>query len=559
MQINKWLIALFLFWGITTAKVTWSQNSVTSGMSPYQSQSSVEALAKHAWVDSVYKSLTQEQRIGQLFMIAAYSGGENYNEDKITQLIKNNYIGGLIFMQGTAEKQAALTNKYQKLSKVPLLIGMDAEWGLGMRLTGVKNFPRQMMLGATRDQHLVYQLGQLVAEQCHLLGVHMNFAPTIDINNNPDNPVINFRSFGESKDWVTTLGMAYMRGLQDNQVLACAKHFPGHGDVSVDSHLDLPVINKPIQALDTLELAPFQSLIQAGISSVMIAHLSIPALDSTPHTPTTLSYNVVTNLLVNRMHFKGLVITDALNMKGVTKYYQPGEVDVKAFMAGNDILLFSEDVPQAVQLIKQQIDKGVISPFRLEYSVKKILAAKYDVGLHQWKSLEVDGLTEKLNQHIRKFFFHAAHQALTSVHDKNQLIHQLNAESSVAYFPINTENTAFFDTLKNNFPTITTIKSLQDVDKYDIVIIGVHDLSLYPGQDGQYKLSAASIQLLQDLQVKNNTITVLFGNPYASKFMCQHPTLWVTYEENEYTYQAVVDALLHKHSPLGQLPVSVCQ
>ncbi|MBX9449581.1 MAG: hypothetical protein KL787_07670 [Taibaiella sp.] len=359
---------------------------------------------KNKWVDSVYQSLNQDQRIGQLFMVAAYSGGEKYNEPAITKLIQEHQIGGLIFMQGTAEAQARQTNKYQGISHIPLLIGMDAEWGLGMRLKGVRNFPRQMMLGAARDEALVYEMGALIAEQCQRLGVHINFAPDIDINNNPKNPVINFRSFGEDKSWVARLGLAYMKGMQDHQVLACAKHFPGHGDVDIDSHLDLPVINKTKAELDSLELYPFKVLADSGVASVMVAHLSVTQLEPVPNLPTTLSYQVVTKLLQEELKYQGLIITDALNMEGVTKYYEPGEVDFKAFRAGNDILLFSEDVPLAVGKIRKEIQSGNLTEARLAYSVKKILGAKFDVGLHKpVPILDTAGLTGKLNAGIPAF------------------------------------------------------------------------------------------------------------------------------------------------------------
>jgi beta-glucosidase-like glycosyl hydrolase len=253
------------------------------------SNESAHNKARNRWVDKVYSGLTPEERIGQLFMVAAYSGGKNYNEDQITALLNAHQVGGLIFMQGGPVRQAMLTNKYQRLAQVPLLIGMDAEWGLGMRLDSVKPFPRQMMLGATRDTDLVYRMGAAIAAQCNRLGVHIDFAPDVDVNNNPANPIINSRSFGENKFLVSKLGIAYMRGLQSNGVMACAKHFPGHGNTSVDSHKDLPLIPITLEQLDTLELFPFKRMIAAGVKSIMVGHLEVPALDSTPHIPTTLS------------------------------------------------------------------------------------------------------------------------------------------------------------------------------------------------------------------------------------------------------------------------------
>ena len=338
--------------------------------------------AKNHWVDSVYDKLTESERIGQLFMVAAYSGGKNYNEDLVTKLLADHQVGGLIFMQGGPIRQANLTNKYQHLAQLPLLLSMDAEWGVGMRLDSIKNFPREMMLGATHDTDLVFKVGGAVAQQCKRLGVNIDFAPDVDVNNNAANPVINSRSFGEDKVWVSKLGIAFMHGLQRNGIMACAKHFPGHGNTSVDSHKDLPLVPRTIDQLDSTELYPFKQMIAANVRSVMVAHLEVPALDTAAHVPTTLSKNAVTGLLKNKLGFSGLVFTDALNMQGVTKYFPAGDADLRAFEAGNDVLLFSQDVPAALTKIKNAIDSGIIPKTMLDTSVKKILAAKYDAQTH---------------------------------------------------------------------------------------------------------------------------------------------------------------------------------
>lgn len=513
---------------------------------------------KQHWVDSVYQSLSPEQRIGQLFMVAAYSGGEKYNEPLISKLIAENYIGGLIFMQGTAENQARLTNQYQAKSKIPLLIGMDAEWGLGMRLTGVDGFPRQMMLGATRDEKLVYEMGTLVAAQCKLMGAHINFAPDIDINNNPKNPVINFRSFGEDKNWVAKLGLAYMKGMQDNKVLACAKHFPGHGDVDVDSHLDLPVVNKSKADLEALELYPFKVLADSGVASVMIAHLAIPQLDSAAHVPTTLSHNVVTQLLKNEIGFKGLIITDALNMEGVAKFYKPGEVDVKAFEAGNDILLFSQDVPLAVKKIKEKLGSGKISEERLAHSVKKILAAKYEVGL-QVRPVITDtlNLTARLNQAIPAFRAKVAKAALTLVKDEFSIVGSLNESKKVAYFSVDAHSDAFINILKATTLQVKVIDNLNDAKQFDVVIVGVHQLSFYPGKSGTYGLSATALNNMQKAAQLSNAMICIFGNAYATQFAKGAKGLMIAYEDNEAAYQAFLEAMKGKWKPTGVLPVLI--
>ncbi|RYZ30148.1 MAG: glycosyl hydrolase, partial [Sphingobacteriales bacterium] len=376
---------------------------------------------KRRWIDSVYNALSETERIGQLFMVAAYSGGDKVNQSKIEQLVKSRQIGGVIFMQGTAEAQAKMTNKIQKMSKVKLMIGMDAEWGLGMRLTGVKNFPKQMMLGATKDTAIMYTVASAIADQCRRLGVHIDFAPVVDVNNNPKNPVINFRSFGDEKELVSRMGIAYMRGLQDRGVMACAKHFPGHGDVAVDSHFDLPVIKKTKAALNELEFYPFKQLMKAGVQSIMIAHLSIPALDDAKNMPTTLSHKVVTDLLRKEMGYTGLIFTDALDMKGLTKYYPDGETDLLAFMAGNDVLLFSQNVPLAISKIQWAVKTGKVTEADLEARVKKILAAKYDMGLYKYVSIKEGGVTADLNEQVNALREKVSRAAVTLMKDQGAI------------------------------------------------------------------------------------------------------------------------------------------
>lgn len=293
------------------------------------------------WVDSVYQNLSYEQQIGQLFMIAAYSNKDNQHKQEIEAAIKKHHIGGLIFMQGGPGRQAHLLNHYQSISKVPLMISMDAEWGLAMRLDSTVRFPKQMTLGAIQDNKYIYKMGEEIARHCKRVGMQVNFAPVVDVNVNRNNPVIGTRSFGENKVKVAEKGIAYMRGMQSQHVLANAKHFPGHGDTDVDSHKDLPIINHSVDRLHDIELYPFKRLIADSLASMMVAHLYVPALDKTPNTATTLSPKVVNKLLKEELGFKGLVFTDALNMKGVSKFYSPGEADLKALLAGNDVLLLS--------------------------------------------------------------------------------------------------------------------------------------------------------------------------------------------------------------------------
>ena len=547
----KKIIAIFLF------------QIVLFGFAQASAQASMSR-----WVDSVYQSLSLEQRVGQLFMVAAYSGTDKYNEEEIKQLIQNQKIGGLIFMQGTATKQAKLTNQYQQMSNVPLLIGMDAEWGLGMRLRGIKDLPKQMYLGAAYDEALMKRYGDAVAEQCKRLGVHINFAPVVDVNNNPKNPVINSRSFGENKKMVSKLGIAYMNAMQDKGIIACAKHFPGHGDTDVDSHKDLPEINKTKSQLEVTELAPFRELIRGGVQSIMVAHLQIPSLESKPNTPTTLSKKVVTNLLKDQMGYDGLIITDALNMKGVTKYYQPGEVDYLAFKAGNDVLLFSEDVATGIDKIKGAIQKREISERRLAISVKKILAAKYRAQLYNFQPIPTANIDRDINKLTSVLRTQTARKGITLLSDPYNVLDKIKRAGSnkTAYVFVGTSShpkmkkalskAQLNDIFYANSSTKSRISQLKNkLAKYDAVIVGVHNMSRYPSK--KYGLDLGEREAVKQFASNKNTLTVLFGNPYAISMMDNSGGFMVCYNEHEETIKTASEIIGGGLSPYGKLPVSV--
>jgi beta-glucosidase-like glycosyl hydrolase/CubicO group peptidase (beta-lactamase class C family) len=533
------------------------------------SASKVQNNHKEKWVDSVYNMLSMEERIGQLFMVAAYSGGKDYNEPKITELINNHQVGGLIFMQGTPASQAMLTNQFQQAAQVPLLLAMDAEWGLGMRLTGVKDFPRSMLLGATRDSMLVYKTGASIAAQCKRLGVHVNFAPVVDVNNNPNNPVIGARAFGEDKRQVVKMGLAYMNGLQQNGVMACAKHFPGHGDTETDSHQDLPTISKSMQQLDTLELFPFRRLVKEGVKSVMVAHLNVPALDTQARIPTTLSYNTITGLLKNKMKFNGLVFTDALDMKGVAKYYEPGDLELKAFLAGNDVLLFSQNVPASISKIKTAIDSGMIAETVLEASVKKILGAKYDVGLNHFAPIDTTNILTDLNKAIEPIRRESLLKGITLVRDQNHLMNKLTlADAKLSYIGVNTpRSTALLETLRNAIPELrfdflpkgSNAKDLERINEgmssNDVNIVAVHGMSFYP-YGGSYSLDSTQISFLKSLDSAKNVFYLIMGNPYLLKYFQDAPSVMVAYEDDSIGETIAASMLLRDRMIKGKLPVT---
>ncbi|MBK7667948.1 MAG: hypothetical protein IPJ32_11785 [Sphingobacteriaceae bacterium] len=323
------------------------------------------------WVDSVFNALTPDERITQLFMIAAYSNKDMKHVRETREIIQKYNVGGLIMMQGGPVRHAKLVNYYQDKAKTPLLLSIDGEWGLAMRLDSTPRYPKQMALGAIQNDSLIYFMGKQIAKECKRIGLHVNFAPVVDVNNNPANPVIGIRSFGENKYKVAQKAYMYMKGMQDEKIMANAKHFPGHGDTDVDSHKGLPLINHPRERLDSLELFPFKYLFERGLASIMVAHLNVPALDTTKNLASTLSPKIVTDLLRNEMGYEGLVFTDALNMKGASAYFTPGVIDVKALQAGNDVLLFLNDVPKALEEIKKQSQPELLSRKKLICTAKK--------------------------------------------------------------------------------------------------------------------------------------------------------------------------------------------
>lgn len=515
------------------------------------------------WVEEKYNSMTLEEKVGQLFVVAAYSNRDAAHEAEIENLVKNEAIGGLIFMQDLAVKQAELTNRYNKVAKIPLLIGMDAEWGLAMRLKEVKRFPWAMAVGAVEDNYLVKQMGNAIGEQANTMGVHFNFAPVVDVNTNPKNPIIGNRSFGSDVENVAQKGIHYMLGMKEKGVLASAKHFPGHGDTSQDSHKTLPLVNHDVSRLKSVELAPFQKLIDAGVPAIMVAHLNVPALDNSG-LPSTLSKKIITDLLKNEMNFKGLIVTDALNMDGVAKAYPPGEVDARAFEAGNDILLFSQAVKTGKQKIIAKINSGEISEERLAESVKKILMAKYFVGLHNSKPIDTKDLVLRLNP--------PAHQALTSklyenaatlIKNESDLLPIKNlAETKIAFVPL---EEAEFETFHQNLnfhvqTDLVRIKSVSEVSKlkdYDYVIIGFHKSNETAYKS--YKISANSNAILKAASAQNNTIAVVFGSPYGLMDLDLTSTkaALVMYQNLDMTQNAAAGIIFGAIGAKGKLPVDV--
>ncbi len=482
---------------------------------------------KSRWVDSVLSSMTLEEKIGQLFMVDAFSSKEKYNLAQLENLVNKHKIGGIIFFKGSPHKQVEMTNRLQSISKFPLIIGMDAEWGVAMRLDSTIQYGYQMSMGALRDDSLIYYMGRDLARQCKRLGMHINFAPDVDINNNPLNPVIHMRSFGENKYAVARKATMYMRGMQDEHVLAVAKHFPGHGNTAIDSHFDLPVLNQSKKELDTLELYPFRHMFKENVGGVMTAHLNIPAYDTTPNVGASLSPKVTTGLLRWDMNYRGIVFSDALNMKGVAKYFAPGELELKALLAGNDILLYSEDVPKAITYIRKAIQDSCIDIEFIDEKVRRILAVKKWVGLDNCHYTPIKNVTADLNtpgQTLVKQYI--AEQAVTVVKNDSNLIPLKNLQHyRIASVAIGTKGEMPFQDMMRNFckasyfvaPMLSKDAewdALRDsLKKYDLVIFSLHFLS--NKNTATYGLSDKAIAFVNNINKRQKAILVSFGSPYA--------------------------------------------
>ncbi|MEO8763915.1 MAG: glycoside hydrolase family 3 N-terminal domain-containing protein [Ginsengibacter sp.] len=528
------------------------------------------------WADSVFNTLTDDERIAQLMVLRESEltkDGVIFHDSAITASIQKYNIGGIVLFQGGPVRQANYINFFQSIAKTPLMVCIDAEWGLGMRQDSVIPLNHQMMLGAVRDSSIISAYGRLVGAQCKREGIQVNFAPVVDINNNPDNPVINDRSFGEDKYKVARFGIAYMKGMQEEGVLACAKHFPGHGDVSVDSHFDLPVINKSMQQLDSLELYPFEQMFNAGAGSVMIAHLYIPAIDTTANMATSLSKKNVTGLLRGRLNFQGLTFTDALDMKGVAKFFPGGEIAAESLVAGNDILCLPAEISASIAKIREAIDNKKLSWEDIYAKCKKVLEYKFAYGVAGVRPVNTENITDDLNAGVTGMKKLVAENALTVLSNTDTGFFPLSTSArdgkDIAYvgIGISTDN-AFSQRMKNDYhadvfyfdykqdaarilSTVELIKS-----RYKSVVIGIHNYARFPANN--FGISRYALDLVSQVQQNNKTIIFDFGNPYAIKNFCNAPNLIACYDDDSVTQWAAADFLEGKIIARGMLPVTVC-
>ncbi len=524
----------------------------------------------NAWVESVFKKLSKRERIAQLFMVRAHTDKGKAFEDSIARLIRKERIGGLVFFQGGPARQAVLTNRYQSISKVPLLIAMDAEWGLGMRLDSTVSYPYQLTLGAIQDNKLIYEMGKQVAMDFKRIGMQVNFAPVADINNNPKNPVIGIRSFGDDKYNVAAKVSAYMKGLQDNKVLVSVKHFPGHGDTDVDSHHDLPQLPFSRERLDSLELYPFKELIKDGASGIMVAHMNIPVLDNTPNLPSTLSRPIVTGLLKEDLGFKGIIFSDAMEMKGVAKFFPEGESDVLGLIAGLDVIELSGNSKRAVKLVRQSIKSGQLSWERINQSTKKVLLAKYWSGLSNSRRIDPNNIISDLNRpEATQLNQQLADAAVTILNDDLQ-IRNFDLSKKTALVSMGTSDlTTFQNTLKPLLPNslifllpkdasdsdINNVKA--ELKSYEQIIVSIHDTRRRPGAVLDYNMGLKT--LIADIAGMNSMFT-LFANPYTITGLPgieKAKTLIVNYQNSEEAQRAAVKVITGELKANGKLPVAV--
>jgi beta-N-acetylhexosaminidase len=522
--------------------------------------------AQNVWVDSIMNTMSIDEKIGQLYMVQAYSNLDQKHEDFITEMISKYHVGNLVFMQGTPKKQAELTNRYQDTAKAPLLIGFDGEWGLDMRLKNTYRFPWNMTLGAIKNDALIKQFGKHLGQHAKRIGIHINFAPVIDINTNPANPIIGNRSFGESKENVTQKAIAFIKGMQGEGVLANGKHFPGHGDTATDSHHTLPLLNFDEARLDSIELYPYKKTFDVGLASVMTAHLNIPSLEANINVPTSLSKNVVTHLLQEKLGFQGLIITDGLNMKGAANYATSAQIDLAALQAGNDLLLIPQDVPASIAIIKKALETRTLTKERLDFSVKKILKAKYWAGLHSYKPIIVENIEADLNRAADELLHRELiKNSLTLLKNENNKIPIRNLEKKkIAYVKLGAaENNSFVNMLKK-YAKVTVVSDtnldglITKLKPYNYVIIGFHKSNLHPWKS--YKFSNKELVWLQEIAKEKTVVLDVFTSPYSLlkiKSFTNIESVIVSYQNSKLSQEISAQLLFGAIAAKGKLPVSI--
>ncbi|MDI9337353.1 MAG: glycoside hydrolase family 3 N-terminal domain-containing protein [Alphaproteobacteria bacterium] len=528
-----------------------------------KTQNSKDSKDKTIWINKQFKKLSKNEKIAQLFIIRAHSNWDSNKMNQVKHYITKYNVGGICFFQGDAYKQALITNNFQKITKTPLFISIDAEWGLGMRLSDVVPFPRNMLLGAIQNNQLIYDVGKAIGKQCKRLGIQINFAPSVDINNNPLNPVINDRSFGEDANSVTQKARFWMNGLQSQQVLACLKHFPGHGDVDVDSHLDLPQILKNKNQFLQNELVPYKNLINQNTKMIMVAHLFVPAIDSTPKTPSSLSYSTITKLLKNELHYSGLIVTDALEMKAIQNYFPDSKAVVEALKAGNDLICLPTDIEQAILMVKKSIKNKELSWKDIDNKVKRVLEAKYNTGLNNLKPIDTNNLLADLNQDVLKLNPILYQEATTLLNQKPSFI-PFDNNQKYLLLSIGLTNTNHLNV--TNQPNVfiletplqldTTLQKfiLNNASQFNHIIVAIGGFNRKPLNN--FEIPAQTIGFINNF-AKPNNILMCFGNPYALQNFKKFQHSLILYEDNLFAELTGLNWLFGKFEAQGKIPVTI--
>ena len=556
---------------------------------PLQSQSQINLnkYLNHPWVDSVFKALTPDDRIAQLIWINVTSGDDLERQFRVAELIRRNNFGGIIFFGGKAVRQAELTNYYQSISKTPLIVAMDAEWGPAMRLDDIEPFPYNLTMGAVKDDQLIRNCGAAMASQLKRLGVQVSLGPVADINSEPQNPIIGIRSFGESRYQVTLKSIAYMKGLQENGIIAVAKHYPGHGDTRNDSHLTLPLLPVSRQRLDSLELYPFKRLASEGIGGIMTAHLRVPALDPKSDSPSSLSPLVVEGIIRKEWNYNGLIITDAMNMGGVTGYGDPAKNDVKALAAGNDVIEFPVDAELTLKAIKEAIVNKELNTDELNLKCRRVLAAKFLTGLNHQQSVKIQGILSDLNSSAAQFVQQQViESSLTLLENKNQLIPFLKLDTlRIAALSIGSLTTTPFQRMLGNYSKVDYFNLSDDfteaeanemikkLGNYNLLITGVHSLyecknrpkfavnNLITGNPlHPYGVTENLGKLLMKISMLKSSVFVFFANPYAVNEIKEidYPHgLLIAYQNSSMAQEKAAQLLFGGIAANGKLPVSL--
>lgn len=516
------------------------------------------------WVDSIYSGMSLEEKLGQLFFVAAYSNKDSIHTNKIKTLIEHYKIGGLIFFQGGPVRQAKLTNYYQSQSKLPLFIGLDAEWGLSMRLDSTYVYPWNMTLGAIQDLDLIENMGKNMGAECKRMGIHFNFAPVLDINTNPLNPIIGNRSFGENKINVTNKAVALMKGIQSQGVFCTGKHFPGHGDTSSDSHKTLPMVSFSKARIDTVEMYPYKQMFKEGLVSVMAGHLNIPDLEPRENYPSSASYNVVTNILQKELGFDGLIFTDGLGMKGASDFKGIGDLELAVLQAGNDIFLCPDNVPLAIEKLKVFYTNGEISEDRLSHSVKKILRYKFKAGLNKYKPIPLNNLSRDINGFQNEALHYKLYEnAITVLKNEKEILPVKNLNQKIAYIKLGDDVNSDFVTTLKKYTEVTEVSGTDldslnsELNKYNTVIIGYHKLNK-TWEDQNF--TATELYWLQEIAKKHKVILDVFAKPYSLLPTTDFDAiegLVVSYQNSKISQIVSAEILFGAKDAKGKLPVTI--